>query len=78
MPYTPSLGQALDKNEFSEVFTSFEARLTASGLTLSDDVKQDNHHTDQVLMKLPDLPPCFSSNLTSVIVMPRSIALHMS
>jgi len=29
-------------------------------------------------MKLPDLPPCFSSSFTSVIVMPRSTALHMS
>ena len=27
---------------------------------------------------LPDLPPCFSSNFTSVMVMPRSTALHMS
>jgi len=29
-------------------------------------------------MKLPDLPPCFSKSFTSVIVMPRSTALHMS
>ena len=28
--------------------------------------------------KLPDLPPCFSINLTPVMVMPRSTALHMS
>ena len=28
--------------------------------------------------KLPDLPPCFSSSLQSVMVMPRSTALHMS
>ena len=28
--------------------------------------------------KLPDLPPCFSSIRMSLIVMPRSTALHMS
>ena len=27
---------------------------------------------------LPDLPPCFSSSFTSVMVMPRSTALHIS
>ncbi len=26
----------------------------------------------------PDFPPCFSSTFTSVIVIPRSTALHMS
>ncbi len=31
-----------------------------------------------VATKLPDLPPCFSSNFTSVIIIPRSTALHMS
>ena len=29
-------------------------------------------------VKLPDLPPCFSSRRTSFMVMPRSTALHMS
>ena len=28
--------------------------------------------------KLPDLPPCFSSKVTPLIVMPLSTALHMS
>ncbi len=28
--------------------------------------------------KLPLLPPCFSSNFTSDMTMPRSAALHMS
>ncbi len=32
----------------------------------------------QGLVKLPDLPPCFSSSFTSVMVMARSAALHMS
>ena len=32
----------------------------------------------QGLVKLPDLPPCFSRTRTSVMVMPRSTALHMS
>lgn len=31
-----------------------------------------------VARKLPDCPPCFSSNRTSVIVIARSTALHMS
>ncbi|MEO0048083.1 MAG: hypothetical protein RLZZ410_1042 [Pseudomonadota bacterium] len=28
--------------------------------------------------QVPDLPPLFSSSLTSLITMPRSTALHMS
>lgn len=34
MPYTPSLGQALDKNEFFEVFAPSGAHLTISSLAL--------------------------------------------
>jgi hypothetical protein len=35
-------------------------------------------HRAQGFTKLPDFPPCFSRTRTSVMVMPRSTALHMS
>ena len=82
MPYTPSLGQALDKNEFSEVFTPFwglpdDHQL---GAIRERSIRQSPYKptTYVPLTKLPDLPPCFSSSLIPVITMPRSTALHMS
>ena len=36
------------------------------------------HYAAPPATQSPDLPPCFSSRRTSVMVMPRSTALHMS